>query len=90
MLIVLGEAHSHTRTQHLNTPQVMFSSSLLFGNFLTIEQRRLIAMRVVEESHRVQVTIHSLQWCMDLYLQLCMGLICSCRRRLSTSLNGAL
>ena len=30
----------------------MFSSSLLYGNFLTIEQRRLIAMRIVEESNR--------------------------------------
>jgi hypothetical protein len=32
--------------------KVMFSSSLLYGNFLTIEQRRLIAMRVVEEGNR--------------------------------------
>ncbi|KAL6761671.1 chlamyopsin-5 [Haematococcus lacustris] len=35
--------------------KVMFSSSLLQGNFLTIEQRRLIAMRIVEEGNRVQV-----------------------------------
>ncbi|GAX76781.1 hypothetical protein CEUSTIGMA_g4227.t1 [Chlamydomonas eustigma] len=35
--------------------KVMFSSSLLYGNFLTIEQRRLIAMRIVEESNRIQV-----------------------------------
>jgi hypothetical protein len=28
----------------------------LQGNFLTIEQRRLIAMRIVEESNRLQVT----------------------------------
>eukprot|EP00798_Chlamydomonas_sp_ICE-L_P011407 gene11407-12110_t len=33
----------------------IFSSSLLFGNFVTIEQRRLVAMRVVEESSRLQV-----------------------------------
>ncbi len=32
--------------------KVMFSSSLLHGNFLTIEQRRLIAMRIVEEGNR--------------------------------------
>ncbi len=30
----------------------MFSSSLLYGNFLTMDQRRLIAMRVVEEGNR--------------------------------------
>ncbi|KAG2425936.1 hypothetical protein HXX76_013309 [Chlamydomonas incerta] len=35
--------------------KVMFSSSLLHGNFLTIEQRRLIAMRIVEEGNRIQV-----------------------------------
>ena len=35
--------------------KVMFASSLLYGNFLTIEQRRLIAMRIVEEANRVQV-----------------------------------
>jgi signal transduction histidine kinase len=35
--------------------KVMFSSSLLQGNFLTIEQRRLIAMRIVEEGNRIQV-----------------------------------
>ena len=32
--------------------KVMFSSSLLYGNFLTIEQRRLIAMRAVEEGNK--------------------------------------
>lgn len=35
--------------------KIMFASSLLYGNFLTIEQRRLIAMRIVEEANRVQV-----------------------------------
>ncbi|KAG2482178.1 hypothetical protein HYH03_018877 [Edaphochlamys debaryana] len=35
--------------------KVLFSSSLLHGNFLTIEQRRLIAMRIVEEGNRIQV-----------------------------------
>ena len=32
--------------------KVAFSSSLLQGNFLTLEQRRLIAMRIVEEGNR--------------------------------------
>mmetsp|Transcript_37013 Transcript_37013/g.109094 ORF Transcript_37013/g.109094 Transcript_37013/m.109094 type:complete len:615 (-) Transcript_37013:439-2283(-) len=35
--------------------KVMFSSSLLYGNFLTLEQRKLITMRVIEESNRIQV-----------------------------------
>ncbi|GAX76579.1 hypothetical protein CEUSTIGMA_g4025.t1 [Chlamydomonas eustigma] len=35
--------------------KVLFSSSLLYGNFLTMEQRRLIAMRMVEEGNRIQV-----------------------------------
>ncbi|MEW5298365.1 MAG: hypothetical protein WDW36_001497 [Sanguina aurantia] len=35
--------------------KVMFSSSLLHGNFLTIEQRRLISMRIVEQGNRIQV-----------------------------------
>jgi hypothetical protein len=39
----------------LNHLQVMFSSSLLQGNFLTIEQRRLITMRIVEEGNRCDV-----------------------------------
>ena len=33
----------------------MFGSSLLYGNFLTIEQRRLITMRIVEEGGRIRV-----------------------------------
>ena len=32
--------------------KIYFSSSLLYGNFLTIEQRRFISMRIVEESNR--------------------------------------
>ncbi len=32
--------------------KVMFSSSLLYGNFLTIEQRRLLAMHAVEEGNK--------------------------------------
>jgi len=40
--------------------KVMFSSSLLQGNFLTIEQRRLITMRIVEEGNRIKV-IHELK-----------------------------
>eukprot|EP00967_Tisochrysis_lutea_P061961 scaffold79435_cov17-Tisochrysis_lutea.AAC.1 len=36
----------------MNALPVMFSSSLLQGNFLTIEQRRLITMRIVEEGNR--------------------------------------
>ena len=32
--------------------KVMFSSSLMFENFLTIEQRRIIAMHIVEASNR--------------------------------------
>lgn len=35
--------------------KAIFSSSLLQGNFLTMEQRRLIAMRVVEEGNRIRV-----------------------------------
>ncbi|KAG1675574.1 hypothetical protein FOA52_014162 [Chlamydomonas sp. UWO 241] len=35
--------------------KVTFSCSLMYGNFLTIEQRRLIAMRIVEEGNRIQV-----------------------------------
>ncbi|KAG1671643.1 hypothetical protein FOA52_006874 [Chlamydomonas sp. UWO 241] len=35
--------------------KVMFSSSLLYGNFLTLEQRKLVAMRIIEESNRIQV-----------------------------------
>ena len=30
----------------------MFSSSLMYGNFVTMEQRRLMAMRIVEEGNR--------------------------------------
>eukprot|EP00955_Chlamydomonas_euryale_P009783 104833-Chlamydomonas_euryale.AAC.1 len=37
--------------------KVMFSCSLMYGNFLTIEQRRLIAMRIVEEGNRIQVRV---------------------------------
>ena len=32
--------------------KVMFSSSLLYGNFITIEQRRLMAMHAVEEGNK--------------------------------------
>ena len=32
--------------------KVMFSSSLLYSNLLTIEERRRIAMRVIEETNR--------------------------------------
>lgn len=32
--------------------KVVFSSSLLHGNFLTIESRRAITMRIVEEANR--------------------------------------
>ncbi len=37
--------------------KVMFSSTLLQGNFLSLEQRRLIAMRVIEEGNRLQVRV---------------------------------
>lgn len=40
--------------------KIFFSSSLLHGNFMTIEHRRLMAMRVVEEANRVKV-IHELR-----------------------------
>lgn len=32
--------------------KVTFSSSLLYGNFMTIEQRRLIVMRQMEQHNR--------------------------------------
>lgn len=32
--------------------KVMFSSSLLHSNFLSLEQRRMIAMRIIEEGNR--------------------------------------
>ena len=32
--------------------QIVFSSTLLHGNFMTIEHRRYMAMRVVEEANR--------------------------------------
>ncbi|GAB4816203.1 hypothetical protein N2152v2_003249 [Parachlorella kessleri] len=35
--------------------KIVFSSSLLHGNFMTIEHRRYMAMRVVEEANRVRV-----------------------------------
>ncbi len=35
--------------------KVMFSSSLLQSNFITMEQRRVLAMKLVEESRREQV-----------------------------------
>lgn len=58
--------HSHASLQPYNTDprlapthtragKVMFSSSLLYGNFLTLEQRKLVAMRIIEESNRIQV-----------------------------------
>lgn len=35
--------------------QIVFSSTLLHGNFMTIEHRRYMAMRVVEEANRCAV-----------------------------------
>lgn len=35
--------------------KIFFSSSLLHSNFMTIEQRRTLAMRVVEEANRLRV-----------------------------------
>ena len=35
--------------------KIFFSSSLLHGNFMTIDARRLMAMRIVEESNRMRV-----------------------------------
>lgn len=40
--------------------KIFFSTSLLHGNFMTIDARRLLAMRVVEEANRVKV-IHELK-----------------------------
>jgi bacteriorhodopsin len=40
--------------------KIFFSSSLLHGNFMTIEHRRLMAMKVIEEANRVKV-IHELR-----------------------------
>ena len=40
--------------------KIFFSSSLLHGNFMTIDARRLMAMRVVEEANRSKV-IHELR-----------------------------
>ena len=35
--------------------KIMFCSSLLHGNYITIEQRRLAAMRAIEEGNRLHV-----------------------------------
>lgn len=44
--------------------KMIFSSSLLQGNFMAMEQRRLVAMRAVEEGNRNRV-IHELKALVD-------------------------
>lgn len=36
-------------------PQVLFSSSIMYGNYMTISQRRLLAHEAAENAHRVQL-----------------------------------
>jgi signal transduction histidine kinase/CheY-like chemotaxis protein len=63
--------------------KIFFSSSLLHGNFMTIESRRLMAMRVVEAGNRVKV-IHELRQLVDQK----EGFIALMSHELRTPLNG--
>ncbi|GLI70739.1 hypothetical protein VaNZ11_015764 [Volvox africanus] len=40
--------------------KVLFSSSIMYGNYMTIAQRRLLAQQAAENAHRVQI-IHELK-----------------------------
>lgn len=63
--------------------KIVFSSSLLHGNFMTIESRRLAAMRVVEEANRVKV-IHELRQLVEQK----EGFLALMSHELRTPLNG--
>ena len=63
--------------------KIFFSSSLLHSNFMTIESRRLAAMRVIEESNRVKV-IHELRQLVEQK----EGFIALMSHELRTPLNG--
>lgn len=36
-------------------PQVLFSSSIMYGNYMTIKQRRLLAQQEAENTHRIRM-----------------------------------
>ncbi len=42
---------NHVRMPH----QVLFSSSIMYGNYMTIKQRRLLAQQEAENTHRIQM-----------------------------------
>lgn len=63
--------------------KIFFSSSLLHGNFVTIESRRLSAMRAIEESNRIKA-IHELQQLVEQK----EGFIALMSHELRTPLNG--
>ncbi|GAX76782.1 hypothetical protein CEUSTIGMA_g4228.t1 [Chlamydomonas eustigma] len=63
--------------------KIMFSSSLLYGNFVTIEERRLVAMKAVEDGNRIQVIKE-----LEELVEKKEGFMSSVSHELRTPLNG--